>query len=453
MKIGDKIVCEDGIKFEIKEELDSGGQGNIYIVMKNSNSNDLYALKIINEENVNLRKKKIDNIRILHCKAPILKRKLDNRPYNIALPISIYNANNDFGYVMNLYPGKNIGKFMIEKRFDSMSLEDRLNLVYKISQPAHFLRTHGFCYQDFSHGNFLFDENTGVISVIDIDNVTANSNSEAGITNFVKGTMFYMPPEIAFGQCNPSIDSDNYALATLFFKIMTGSTNSPYHGKKFYSKPVTPGNMEEAAFLSIDEPDDFGIDWLTFVFDPVDRSNEIELNDPNPKFVAEGKKIINNWNFIPDTMKDYFYRAFRSPLDAEIRKKRPTATDWMWLLDGLVSNSSTDLQETANQKNNSTSVVYGLSSKLTIFVELPDGTKVTIDSEQKIENTRGIPLGIIKLEGNKYKFISTSIFKIRTKLGNEYIDLFKGDSIELKEKMEVYIVTSPSEKIMVISIK
>lgn len=452
MKIGDKIVCEDGIKFEIKKELKSGGQGNIYVAMKNSNPNDLYALKIINEKNDKKKQKKINNIRELHEDTQRFFSLLKNKPFNIALPLSIYSKDKDFGYIMNFYPGKDIGDFMIEKRFDSMPLEDRLTIVYKISESAHFLRTNGYCYQDFSHGNFMYDENKKVISIIDVDNVTASSFSAAGKTNFVKGTMFYIAPEVAFGQCNPSIDSDNYALATLFFKIMTGSTNSPYHGKVLYSKPVMPGSMDDAAYYAQDDPEDFGVDWLTFVFDPVDTSNEIELNDPDPNFVAEGKKVINNWKAVPEEMKQLFYRAFKDPLDEEARKKRPSSSDWMRIIDGLLSNSTKPSHQPITQINKPTNV-KPVVSKLKIYVELPNHTKVSIDSEQIIKTSRGSKLGIIKPEGNKFKFVSQTFLKIRIKLGAEYKDLYTGEEIELKEGMEVYIITNYNEKLKVLSIK
>jgi len=450
MNTGNIITCKDNSKYKVIKELKSGGQGSVYIVESVNKTPESYALKIINEKNDKIKSKKIENIKQIKEDSALFKNSLNNKRFNIALPISLYEKNGEFGYVMNLCSGKDIGDLMIEKKFDSMKLEKRLNLVNQIAESAAWLRSLGYCYQDFSHGNFLYDEKNDVVSIIDVDNLTPSSSASSGERCFAKGTSFYIAPEVAFGQCNPSIESDNFALATLFFKIMTGSTNSPYHGKELYSKDITPGDMLDAAFYTSDDPD-YGYDWLTFVFDPKNKINEIDLTGNDKKFIEEGKRIISNWNKVPNEMKELFYKAFKNPLDAMSRKKRPTSRDWMNVTEtnkinnkGFVSNSI-PVKETP--KPQPTQIINALR------LSLPDRKTVDIMDEFKVSTTRGFSFGIVKKVEDDYIFTSNTMYVLKSKLENKYTNIMPGENITLQQGMEIYFSTNYDERIKVISIK
>lgn len=456
MNIGSIITCKDGSKFEIVKDLKSGGQGSVYIVKSCISPNDLYAFKIIKEKNEQKKQRKIENIRQLKDDSLRLNKSLEGKDFNVALPITLYSNNGDFGYVMNLYTGKDIGDLMMEKVFDSMDLDKRMNLVHKIAESALWLRNSGYCYQDFSHGNFLYDEKNNIVSIIDCDNVTGSSSASSGKTFLAKGTLFYTSPEIAFGQCNPSIESDNFALATLFFKIMTGSTNSPYHGKELYSRPVRPGNMIDAAFYTNDDPS-YGSDWLTFVFDKENKVNEIDLNAPNKDFVNEGKKIIKNWDKVPNEMKELFYKAFKNPLDAESRKLRPSSKDWVNVTSNKnIASNNPNITEKCIMFSNPTKpeapVVSAPVNMQTITIRTPEGKVVEVKDEFEVRTSNGFNFGKIRKQDDNFIFTSHTMYKLKSKLGNTYNDHFLGNEMVLQEGLEIYFVMNYNEKLRVLKI-
>lgn len=445
MNIGSVITCNNNSKYKVIKELKTGGQGSVYMIETVPKTPKKYCLKIINEKKEILRNKKIENIKKLKDDSHLQKNSL-MKNFNIALPLAIYEKNGEFGYVMNWYPGREIGDMMIDKCFDSMKLEKKINIVHKLAESGAWLRGSGYCYQDFSHGNFLYDEKNDVISVIDVDNLTSTSSSSSGEACFAKGTSFYIAPEVAFGQCNPSTTSDDYALATLFYKIMTGSTTSPYHGKELYSKNVTPGNMLDAAFYTSDDPD-YGYDWLTFVFDKDTTINEVDLSGNDKKFIAEGKKIIKNWNEVPSEMKELFYLAFKDPLDAVTRKQRPYSKKWLSVTDMKnLKNSNVPL---SNPKKDLAPIC---ELEKGARVSLPNGKIVDVINEFEVLTSKGFPFGTIKKDEDQYIFISNTMYTLKMKLSKEYKDIKSKESVVLEKGMEIYITINYDEKIKVISI-
>ena len=455
MTINERIVCKGNKTFTIIRELGRGGQGSVWLV-KDVDTEQQYAFKIINEKDANKKKKKIENIRNLHRRLTLLQPQLEKKNFFAVFPLLLYEKNGEFGYIMDLCTGKSINSMMLERQFDNMPLKKRLTIVRQIAESADWLRSNGLCYQDFSHKNFMYDDTSkGRISVIDCDNVAPTSASSSGEVSFVGGTGFYAAPEIAFGQCKPSVESDAFALSTLFFKIMTGSTDSPYHGRELYTKSngYMPNDMFEAAFFTKDDPA-YGYDWLTFVFD---SKNEVNKIDPNlfkkPDFQKRQNMILKNWNQIPDTIREMFCRAFCNPLDKQSRAKRPTPKDWMHIAQGdpkplrkqTIPQEQNPVVPVVPTLQNSAKIVF-VPSNYTVDLICP----LTLDA--KSSNLAILrKMGIIEKNGDEYVFRSSSPYLIKyyNKNGTQGA-LANGQILTLTDGTELFFAGRPSEKVRIL---
>lgn len=451
MKIGQQIVCKDNSAFEVLSELGSGGQGSLYHVCTADKERKPYVLKIINEKNPTLRQRKIANIRKLKGDRPLLMRSLAGKNFRVALPISLYEEGDAFGYIMEVCPGKDINHLMLEHAFDKMRPTARIRMVGLIAESANWMQLNGYCYQDFSHKNFMYDpDDEKCISVIDCDNLAPSSAVKSGLAAFAGGTGFYMAPEVAFKQCKPSIESDNFALATLFFKIMTGSTDSPYHGRELYSKRPRPATMLDGAIYTLDDPEDYGYDWLTFIFDP---DNEVNRPCPamfkNPSSKASCELMIKNWSKVPLHMRELFYRAFRNPLSEKDRVYRPTAAHWYRAtLEQPPKRRSTVTEKgvpsVKRVKPVSPSVKEG-----TVRVVLPDGSTVSVIDRVAVNTVDGRLFGVIEKKEEKYYFTAFLVYALQYTANKKSEVMVRGDRRQLFDRTEICILMNPKEKLIV----
>ena len=461
MNINDIINCKGDKRFTIIDSIGGGGQGDVWLV--EDGAGQKYAFKIIKETDEAKKKRKIENIRALKDREKLLRPSLNGKKFSIAFPVCLYEQNGDFGYIMNLCSGKSINKMMLDKKFDNMILKKRLAIVRQIAESAEWLAQNGLCYQDFSHKNFMYDgaenvnstglEDNGTVSLIDCDNIAPNSAAKSGEAKYTAGTGFYVAPEVAFKICPPSIESDKYALAVLLFKIMTGSTDSPYHGKELYGKfRPRPADMIEAAQECQIDP---YIDkkWLTFVFDDKDTVNSINPQQfKKPEFQDRQNMILKNWEKVPDSMKDMFRKAFYKPLDEKARRNRPTAGQWK----ECAKNEEAELSKTSSEPakksvptkpaetrvNHNIPKIVFLPNKFSIELKCP----LTLD--EKISNGAiARKMGIIEKKGNDYVFSSESYMAIGyCYKGEEERTLNYGQTLVLKNDTELFFFVRSKER-------
>src|SRR5262249_50203112 len=90
-----------------------------------------------------------------------------------------------------------------------------------------FLQLHakGLCYCDVSLGNVFIDPDTGDVLICDNDNVGID-----GKPPFVKGTQFFMAPEIVRNEALPDSKTDRYSLAVLLFHLFI--VHHPLQGRR-----------------------------------------------------------------------------------------------------------------------------------------------------------------------------------------------------------------------------
>ncbi len=445
--INQSILCNDRKEYILKKELRSGGQGETYIVEAADGSGE-YVFKILRDKNQQRLNRKIENIRTLKNDSPNLLRQLRSREFSVALPLSLYDKRDAFGYVMQRCSGREINDLMIERQFDCMPLRERVMIVQRIAQAVEWFRKSGYCYQDISHKNVMYDAQTKQVSIIDCDNVAPERTAK--LTKIVGGTSFFVAPEIAFQNCGHSINTDQYSLAVLLFKIMTGSTDSPYHGRRLYSKQPKPVDMFSAADYYAEDPS-YGTDWLTFIFDPQNPINRLDLDIfRNPADRARHRRVQDNWATVPENMKALFYRAFIDPLNEEARKKRPNAGEWIDAVN-LPEKPKAPPAPAPPPKVTATPTPKVPQNLLCIDLYSDATTYQTIEIADyyAVRMPSGKSFGKIEKKEDTFLFTSECLYAIRFYAKDESGTLARGDSVALTSGMQLYIPQRPNAKIVV----
>lgn len=449
-KENELFSSRDGTKFRIVKTGSSGGQGSTWFVEKADTKERLY-FKIINEQDPSVKCRKKENIQHLYSKRDVYLPTLKDRRFKITLPHYIYDKSGEFGYIMPMGSGKEINEYMLNKAFVNMPINERLKIILDIADSIKWLQQNGLCYQDISHKNFMYDPNSKYpITLIDCDNIASNSDVHNGDRSFVKGTSFYMAPEVVFHKDKMSQNADNYALAVLFYKILTGSTDSPYHGQILYSKRPRPFDMAGAAELYEEDPD-YGTDWLTFVFDDQNKSNAINLDQfKDPERKKEMRQIIDNWKCVPDSIKELLIQAFRNPLDETFYKKRPTASKWYNTVNTILYQGNSPSTATAANANSVKVKVSNIKKASELIIAFPDECKEVVKDSFKLDGYHiGLSktiLGRIEKENGKYVFISECPYAITCNHINKLMNRY--DKIEIADKMEISIAIKPTKKII-----
>src|SRR5207302_5201012 len=102
------------------------------------------------------------------------------------------------------------------RRLD-MSLEARAAACFEVADSFQQLHAKGLCYQDVNFGAFFVDPLRGSILICDADNITVD-----GELGGVYGTRKFMAPEVVRRETIPSLKTDLYSMAVLFFYILFG---------------------------------------------------------------------------------------------------------------------------------------------------------------------------------------------------------------------------------------
>lgn len=295
--------------------------------LKDAEGEGEYLLTLIDESSHVRWVKKIERVESMYAVSGAFKEKTEG--VELALPLYLYKNGGEFGYVTKKYKGKTLNGMMLEGAFDRMPLETRMEIAVGILKSAELLRENEVSHQDVSLKSFVYDEAEKKLTVIDCECMTPNAVHGSADCCFTGGSGFYVSPEVAFRLDLPSCESDLYTIACLCYKIMTGSSESPYHGKELYSKfnGFMPVDMFDIARLS--KADKLGRDSLTFIFDPENKVNElVPTMFKNQDFQLRKRTEIENWEKIPAEIKALFQRAFFNPLGARARKNRPSVAEW-----------------------------------------------------------------------------------------------------------------------------
>lgn len=283
---------------EIEKFLAQGGQGSVYIVNYNGEKK---ALKWYTEKGLGDNPNAFyDNIK------QNIMRGIPSKEFLWPLDITEWR-DGTFGYVMDLRPDDyyELTQFMLGKvQFKSykVAVDAALNIVSAFRK----LHNTGYSYQDLNDGNFFINPDNGKVLICDNDNVAPD-----GVQTGVIGKPRYMAPEIVVGKNKPDSLTDRFSMSLILYMLFC--LNHPLEGKKYFVPALTQEKQEK---LYGSEP--------VFIMDLNDKSNE-----PHP---INNKNTIIVWSYLPDYMKEIFYKAFSQEALLKRRTARPKELDWIKVL-------------------------------------------------------------------------------------------------------------------------
>ena len=208
-------------------------------------------------------------------------------PASLARPTE-QSALGGFGYVMDLRTEGYVGLVDFVTGRADVSFRELATLGLELADCFLALHNEGLCYRDISFGNVFFEPGTGHVLICDNDNVVIDGVGPST----VKGTPYFMAPEVVRGDALPSRNTDLWSLAVLLFYLFM--VHHPLEGKRA---------LEYDCWDEVAMRDLFGENPV-FVFDPRDDSNR-----PEP---GVHDNVLIYWALYPHFLRDRFEEAFTS---------------------------------------------------------------------------------------------------------------------------------------------
>ena len=224
-------------KFEIIEEIASGGMGVVYKALQ-KDLERIVALKVLHEEEETpdrirrfLReaeaggKLKHPNIVGIHCTGAFNGRHFFAMDYIDGVPLSV----------------------LIQESQQNIDLEDFLNIIVELSHALHYAHDRGIVHRDIKPANILIDmeghpqiTDFGLAKLLDTRSRLTKSDT-------IIGTPFYMAPEQTRGE-NQKIGplTDIWALGVILYEMVTkklpfvGRSSIELYHKINHAEPVSP---------------------------------------------------------------------------------------------------------------------------------------------------------------------------------------------------------------------
>jgi serine/threonine protein kinase len=282
------------ISCRVGDFIGSGGQGEVYrVTLQAGNRVQTMALKWYYPEWATPRYR--GALEMLAAKGPPDRRFL--------WPIDIATSPDapGFGYLMAIRPDRYRSCVNLIDGTQEIAFPELVLVCLQLADCFLSLHAKGLCYRDISFGNVFVDAVNGAVLIADNDNVAIEGEAADGI----RGTQYFMAPEIVRCEALPSVKTDLYSLAVLLFYLLM--VHHPLEGRK-----LTIGGIlgrEELADIYGHHP--------LFIFDPTDESNA-----PEPE---QQRNPLVHWPLYPQMLRDIFVQAFTIGLhqpDARVRESQ-----------------------------------------------------------------------------------------------------------------------------------
>jgi hypothetical protein len=211
-------------------------------------------------------------------------------------PLSLAGPGGDhridgFGYAMELRPASHVGLSTLVRGAVDVSFRELATIGLELAHGFLLLHNDGLCYRDISFGNVFVEPATGHVLICDNDNVGVDGAS----TSAVRGTPYFMAPEIVRNAAVPSRNTDLWSLAVLLFYVLM--VHHPLEGRHALDYTC----WDESAMIEV-----FG-NHPRFIFDPDD-----DTNAPVP---GEHDNALIFWPLYPQFLRDLFVQAFTVGID------------------------------------------------------------------------------------------------------------------------------------------
>lgn len=414
--IGDTIKTLSKNIYRIEKEMTPGAQGATYKVVSEINK-EVKVFKLLYDNESYSRIQKIFN----DYKT---KQLINELTFEFTIPQELFVGEGPqkglSGYIM-----KNVGDCSIkdairDKSIFKMPQQKRFILLKNICAAFEQLHSIGYCYQDISPDNVRYDISTQKSYVIDVDNMDTNTAAlRPNRKNAIKGTLWFIAPEVAFHKSFAASDADRYALATLLFFILIEACHPPYVGKIFYEElKFQVSGLDELYNMTNNDAyltEKTAKNSLIFIFDDSNKCNTIEgikfkYNTPAYQRTKDELTLIKkNWDKIPNDLQNLFLKAFRDPFTNY--KERPKAADWKKVFEMSTFGApiQVSMQPFVNSMQNSNEAYIVVNGKKT----QPDfkagfllaGTEVGMPSLKSLLS--------IKQVGGDYVLTNESVFNIK----------------------------------------
>lgn len=293
-KTGQKLRLTSRREATIMQFLGAGAQGDVYLVMVDSQEKALKWYR---------KKPHSDFIKNL-------KKNIDEGSPSPAFlwPEDLTREmNGGIGYVMPLCPSgfHDFTKFRLAKvRFTSFRAI--LNAAISLCDAFRLLHAQGLSYQDLNDGGFFINPSTGEVKICDCDNVCAHGQNLG-----ILGKARFMAPEVVMGKSLPGYYSDRFSLALILFMLFC--IDHPFEGMNVVSRPCLTEEIEQHLFGSA----------ITFIYDPT--------TDINRPVHGIHRNVLTMWPLLPPQLKDAFTQQF-SKSSIERPPIRLTERQWCTLL-------------------------------------------------------------------------------------------------------------------------
>ena len=131
-------------------------------------------------------------------------------------------------YVMPFIEGGSLRSHLVER--GTLPIEEALRITCEVGDALAWAHKSGVMHRDIKPENILFSAGHALVADFGIARALVGSDNSEGMTQpgFGLGTPEYMSPEQAFGEPNVDGRTDLYALACMFYEMLTGSP--PFHG-------------------------------------------------------------------------------------------------------------------------------------------------------------------------------------------------------------------------------
>jgi len=212
-----KIQKALGDKYEIKQLIQAGGMGKIFLGIHKALDKKV-AIKIIHQELV-----ANEQIKSRFFREAKLAANLD---HSGIIDIYDFGSKDGFDYIiMPFIEGETLEAKI--KELGAYTPEEGIRIIIEIAEALNYAHTHNVIHRDIKPSNIMFDRQ-GKVIIADFGISKDMSDSDLTAPNTVLGSPRYMSPEQIKGQ-NIDGRSDLYSLGLMFYEMMTAT--HPFSGK------------------------------------------------------------------------------------------------------------------------------------------------------------------------------------------------------------------------------
>lgn len=197
-------------RYEIIEELGTGGMGKVYRV-EDTKAKEEIALKLLKPE-IAADKKTIERFRNELTTARKIRHK------NICGMYDIGEEEGTFFITMEYVPGEDLRSFL--RRSKKLTVETAVSIGMQICAGLAEAHKLGVVHRDLKPGNIMIDTE-GNVRVMDFGIARSLRAKTATVAGMMVGTPEYMSPEQAEGK-EVDFRSDIYSLGVILYEMVTG---------------------------------------------------------------------------------------------------------------------------------------------------------------------------------------------------------------------------------------